>query len=81
MRKLKKLRPAFTIPAAAQKSFDGLRFTDLNSTPNFANLNLDTVAADYAGFSAARISRHGNSLFINIRELLVALVRTAGAVA
>ena len=63
------MRPASTKPAAAQKSFDGLRFTDLNRTPKFANLNLDTVAADYAASSAARISRQGNSPFINLSDL------------
>lgn len=50
-------------------AFDGLRLTDLNNTLSFATLALDTVATNYAQFTASRISHQGNSIFINLVDL------------
>jgi hypothetical protein len=50
-------------------SFDGLKFTDLNNTLSFDNLALNTVATNYAQFTASRISHQGNSIFVNLVDL------------
>ena len=50
-------------------AFDGLKFTDVNNTLSFDNLALNTVATNYAQFTASRISYQGNSIFVNLVDL------------
>jgi len=50
-------------------AFDGLRFTDINHTipPLTVTIN---PATNYAGFNASRISFSGDSLLLNLENLV-----------
>lgn len=50
--------------------FDGVRFVDLHQSLNFGALALDTVATNYAGFNASRLSLSGtDTLYVNLQGL------------